>query len=204
MLEDSFSHDEVWPQPYNPLYVLLRSGGSVGKDPDVDIDAEPALQFDTEPGVEPEEQEPLPTDEASAEDSHEPTARLDDAGNEIPRQSTDPDEVDMDRPFQVTFGQRTSVCPDADGVDPLSTPPRGYTAPNILTQGWPVYALPLERQRHAPSSTVTLLMQGFDFDSTVGSCITRRPTHQAHLRDCHPKLYGTTPTPRCKAVLWRR
>ena len=31
VLEDLFSHDEVWPQPYDHLYVSLRSGRSVGK-----------------------------------------------------------------------------------------------------------------------------------------------------------------------------
>ena len=40
----------------------------MGKEPDVDSDSEPALQFDTEPAVEPEELEPLPLDEALAED----------------------------------------------------------------------------------------------------------------------------------------
>ena len=55
--EDSFSHDEVGPQPYDHLYVSLRSGCSVGKGPDVDGDAEPALHFDTEPAFEPEELE---------------------------------------------------------------------------------------------------------------------------------------------------
>ena len=51
VLEDSFSHDEVWPQPYDHLYVSLRSGRSVGKEPDADELAEPAPQFDTEPAV---------------------------------------------------------------------------------------------------------------------------------------------------------
>ena len=40
MLEDSFSHDEVWPQPYDHLYVSLRSGRSLGKRPDVGEDVE--------------------------------------------------------------------------------------------------------------------------------------------------------------------
>ena len=31
VLEDLFSHDEVWPQPYDHLYVSLPSGRSVGK-----------------------------------------------------------------------------------------------------------------------------------------------------------------------------
>ena len=60
VLEDSFSHDEVWPPPYDHLYVSLRSRRSVGKDPDPDDLAEPAPQFDTEPAVEPEDMEPLP------------------------------------------------------------------------------------------------------------------------------------------------
>ena len=67
VLEDSFSHDEVWPQPNDHLYVSLRSGRSLGKEPDVDGDAEPALQFDTETAVEPEKLEPLPSNEALAE-----------------------------------------------------------------------------------------------------------------------------------------
>ena len=54
VLEDLFSHGEVWPQPYDHLYVSLRSGRSVGKDPDVDVNSEPALQFDTEPAVAPD------------------------------------------------------------------------------------------------------------------------------------------------------
>ena len=66
VLEDSFSHDEVWPQPYDHLYVSLRSGRSVGKDPDVYVDSEPALQFDTEPAVKPQELESLPTDEGAS------------------------------------------------------------------------------------------------------------------------------------------
>ena len=51
----------------------------------------------------------LPTDESAAEDSHEPAARLEDAGNEIPDRSTDPadlPEVDMDRPLRVAFGKK--------------------------------------------------------------------------------------------------
>ena len=114
VLEYLFSHDEVWPKPYDHMYVSLRSGRSAGKDPDVDINAEPALQFDTEPAVEPEELEPLPTDEEPAEDSHDPAARLDDAGNEIPDTSTDIDdlpEVDMDRPLRATSGKELRYAP---------------------------------------------------------------------------------------------
>ena len=70
VLEDSFSHEEVWLQPYDDLCVSLRSGRSVGKEPDVDEDAEPALQFDTEPAFEPEDLEPLPLNKTLAEDSH--------------------------------------------------------------------------------------------------------------------------------------
>ena len=61
VLEDLFLHDEVWPQPYNDLYVLLRSGRSVGMEPNVGDDAEPALKFDTEPAVEPDDLKPLPS-----------------------------------------------------------------------------------------------------------------------------------------------
>ena len=82
VLEDLFLHDEVWPQPYDHLYVLLRSARSVGKGSDVDEDAEPALQFDTEQAVEPEDLGPLPSNETLAEDSHQPEVHLDDAGTE--------------------------------------------------------------------------------------------------------------------------
>ena len=118
VLEDSFLHDEVWPQPYDHLYVSLRSRRSVGKKPD----AEPALQFDTEAAVvpedleplpsnatavEPENLEPVPSDEMLAEDSHQPEVHRDDAGNE-PDILADTDnlpDVSMDRPLPVTFGK---------------------------------------------------------------------------------------------------
>ena len=80
----------------------------MGKGPDVDGDAKPALQFDTEPAVEPEELEPLPSNEALAEDSHQYTVHLDDAGNEVPDMSTDTNDlpdIDMDRSLRVTFGK---------------------------------------------------------------------------------------------------
>ena len=116
VLEDSFSHDEVWPQPYDHLYVSLRSGRSVGKEPDVDEHAESALQFDTEPAVGPEDLEPLPSNETAvepgdqellpsneilAEDSHQPEVHLDDAGNEpgMPTNIDDLPDVNMDRPL---------------------------------------------------------------------------------------------------------
>ena len=53
-----------------------------------------------------EEPEPLPTEQVVVEDSDEPAACIDDADNEIPDQSTDPDdfpEVDMDHPLRVNF-----------------------------------------------------------------------------------------------------
>ena len=118
VLEDSFSHDEVWPQSYDHLYVSLRSGRSVGKEPDADELAEPAPQFDTEPAVELEErkrlpsdattvepedleQEPVPSDEIMAEDSHQPDMHLDDAGNETDMRANTDDlpDVSMDRSF---------------------------------------------------------------------------------------------------------
>ena len=118
VLEDSFSHDEVWPQPYDHLYVSLRSGRSVGKEPDADEHAEPALQFDTEPAAEPEDLEPVPSDATTVElepvpsdgimpeDSHQPEMHLDDAGNEpdMPAHTDDLPDVSMDRPLRVTFG----------------------------------------------------------------------------------------------------
>ena len=88
------------------------------KDLDVDVNPDPALPFDTEPAVEPEELEPLPTDEALAEDSHEPKAHLHDAENEVPDMSIDTDdlpEVDMDRPLRVTFGTELRCAPSFTG-----------------------------------------------------------------------------------------
>ena len=130
VLEESFSHDEVWPQPYDHLYVSLRSGRSVGKELDADELAEPALQFDTEPAVEPEDLEqlpssattaepedlrldPAPSDEIMAENSHQPDMHLDEAGNE-PDTSTDTDDlpnVSIDRPLRVTFGNELRYAP---------------------------------------------------------------------------------------------
>ena len=130
VLEDSFSHDEVWPQPYDHLLVSLRSGRSVGKEPDADELAEPAPQFDTEPAVEPEELEPLPSeattvepedlglepvssDEIMAEDSQQPDMHLDDAGNEpdTPADTDDLPDVSMDRPLRVTYGNELRYAP---------------------------------------------------------------------------------------------
>ena len=114
VLEDSFSHNEVWPQPYDHLYVSLRSGRSVGKRPVVEEDAPPAHQFDTESAVELEDLQPLPSNEALAEDSHQPEVHLDDADNEVPDMSTDIDDLpdtDMDRPLRVTFGKEFPYAP---------------------------------------------------------------------------------------------
>ena len=108
------THDEVWPQPYDHLYVSRCSGRSVVKDPDVYADASLAPQFDREPAVEPEDLEPLQTDEVVIEELQEPAARLYDAGKEIPDQSTDPDdlsEVDMNRPLRVTLGKELEYAP---------------------------------------------------------------------------------------------
>ena len=128
VLEDSFSHDEVWPQPYDHLYVSLRSGRCLGKEPDVDEVAQPALQFDTEPAlgpedleplpsnetaVEPEDQELLPSNEILAEDSHQPKVHLDDAGNkrQMPTDTDDLADIDMDHPLRVTFGKQLRYAP---------------------------------------------------------------------------------------------
>ena len=114
VLQDSFSHDEVWPQPDNHLYVSLRSGRSVGKGPDVDEGGEPAHQFDTKPALGLEDLDPLPSNEALAEDSHQSEIHLDDAGNEVPDMSTDTDDlpdIDMDRPLRVTFGKELRYAP---------------------------------------------------------------------------------------------
>ena len=143
VLENSFSHNEVWPQPYDHLYVSLRSGRSVGKEPDADEHAEQALQFDTQPAVEPEDLEPLPSNATSvkpedlepvplehilAEDSHQQEIHLDDAGNEpdMPADTDDLPHVSMDRPLRVTFGKKTSICSDHGGNDSLSTSPRRH------------------------------------------------------------------------------
>ena len=128
VLEDSFSHHEVWPRPYDHLYVSLRSRRSVGKEPHADEHAEPALQFDTEPAVEPEDLEPLPSnattvqpedldpvpsDEFLAEDSHQPDIHLDDAGNEpdMPADTDNLPDVSIDRPLRVTFGKELRYAP---------------------------------------------------------------------------------------------
>ena len=101
VLEDSFLHDDLWPEPLDHLYVSLRSGRTVGKGLDVDEDSEQALQFDTEPAVKPEDLEQLLSNKILADDSHQPEVHLDDAGNE-PDTSTDTDDlpdIDMDRPL---------------------------------------------------------------------------------------------------------
>ena len=43
VLEDTFSHDEVWPQPYDHLYMSLRRGRSVGEEPGADPDTGPGV-----------------------------------------------------------------------------------------------------------------------------------------------------------------
>ena len=114
----------MWHQPYNHLYVSLGSRRSVWKEPDADEHAEPALRFDSEPAVEPEDLEPLPSDattveaedlelepvpsdEIMAEDSQQPDMHLDDAGNvpDMPADTDDLPDVSMDRPLRVTFGK---------------------------------------------------------------------------------------------------
>ena len=128
VLGDSFSHDEVWPPPYDHLYVSLRSGRSVKKEPDVDEHAEPALQFNTKPAVEPEDLEPLssnatavepedlepvPSNEILAENSHQPEVHLDDAGNEpdMPAHTDDLTDAGMDRPLRVSIGKELRYAP---------------------------------------------------------------------------------------------
>ena len=79
----------------------------MGKGLDVGEDAEPALRFDTEPAVKPEDLEPLPSNENLAEVSLQPEVHLDDAGNQRDT-STDTDDlphIDLDRPLRVTFGK---------------------------------------------------------------------------------------------------
>ena len=133
VLEDPSSHDEVWPQPYDHLYVSLRSGRSVGKDPDADELAEPAAEPAPkcdETAVGPEDLEPLPSsattaepedlglepaqsDEIMAENSDQPDMHLDEASNE-PDTSTDTDDlpdVSIDPPLRVTFGNELRYAP---------------------------------------------------------------------------------------------
>ena len=84
------------------------------KRPDVDEDAEPAHRLDTEPAVEPEDLDPLPSNEALAEDSHQSEVHLDDAGNEVPDMLTNTDDlpdIHMDRPLRVTFGKELRYAP---------------------------------------------------------------------------------------------
>ena len=86
----------------------------MGKGPDVDGDAEPALQLDTEPAVKLEEPEPLPSNEALAQDAHQGEVHLHGAGNEVPDMSTDTDDlpdIDMDRPLRGTFGKEPWYAP---------------------------------------------------------------------------------------------
>ena len=100
----------------------------MGAEPDVDKNAEPALQFDTKPAAEPEDLEPLPSNataveqedlepvpsnEILAEDSHQPEVHLDDAGNEpdMPANTDDLPDVSMDRPLRVTFGKELRYAP---------------------------------------------------------------------------------------------
>ena len=130
VLKDSFSHDVLWSQPYDRLHTSLRSRRSVGKELDADEHAEPALRFDTEPAVEPEDLEPLPSDattveledlglepvpsdEVMAEDSHQPDMHLHDAGKEpdMPADIDDLPDVTMDRPLRVTFGNELQFAP---------------------------------------------------------------------------------------------
>ena len=132
MLEDSFSHDEVCPQPYDHLYVSLRSGRSVRKEPDVDRDAETALQFDTEPAVELEDLEAVPSNDTLPEDSHQPEVHLDYARNE-PDTSTDTNDlpnIDMDRPLRVTFGKELRYAPSLTEL--ICFPPRRHTTVSSL------------------------------------------------------------------------
>ena len=80
----------------------------MGKGPDVDRDAEPAPHFDTKPALELEGLDPLPSSEALAEDSHQSTVHLNDAGNEVPDMLTvtdDLSDIHMDRPVRVTLGK---------------------------------------------------------------------------------------------------
>ena len=80
VLEDTFSHDEIWPQPYDLLYVSLRSGRSVGKNGNTKTELIP--QADTEPVDELEVvDESIPAD---LEDDEPMALRVDEASNELP------------------------------------------------------------------------------------------------------------------------
>ena len=107
----------------------------MGKEPNADERAEPGPQFDSEPAVQTEELEPLPSDattvepedlgletvpsdETMAEDSHRPDMHLDDAGNEpdMPADSDDLPDISMDRPLRVTFGNELRCAPTMAGL----------------------------------------------------------------------------------------
>ena len=100
----------------------------MGKKPDADEHAELALKLNTEPAVEPEDLEPLPSnattvepedlepvpsDEILAEDSHQPDVHLDDAGNgpDMPADTDDLPDVSMDRPLRVDFDKELRYAP---------------------------------------------------------------------------------------------
>ena len=202
LLEHSFSHNEVWPQPYDHLYVSLRNGRSVGKDPDVHISCEPVTRFATEPAVEPEELEPLPADEALAQDSHEPAARLEDTGNKIPDMSTDTDdlpEVDMDRPLRVTFGKEPRYAPTLTELICCRRHRDGTLQPASLpkfVRNTPCLSSPKGTQRQ-----VHRHYQCKDLTSrALWAAAYREDPRRRHIYESS-KSYGTTPTPRCKAVL---
>ena len=177
VVEDSFSHDEVWPQPYDHLYVSLRSGRSVGKRPDVDGDAEPAQQVNTEPAVEPEDLEPLPSNETLAEDSHQPGVHLDNPGNEVQDMSTDTNDlpnIDMDRPLRVTFGKEFQCAltltelircrRHRDGtLQPVPLPKVGRNTPYLSS----LKGTHSQVHRHYQCKDLT--------STSVGSSLSRRP-----------------------------
>ena len=218
VLEDSFSRDEVWPQPYDHLYVSLRSGRSVGKEPDVDEHAEPALQLDTKPAVEPEDLDPLPSnatavqpedlqpvlaDEILHEDSHQPEVHLDDAGNEpdMPADTNDLPDVSMDRPLRVTFGKELRYAPTLaelircrrhrDGT--LQSVPLPKVGPNTP---YPSSLKGTHRRvhRHYPCKDST--------STAVWAAAYREDPRTRHMYELAvSKPCGTTPTPRCQVVL---
>ena len=58
--------------------------------------------------------EPLPSNVALTEESHQSGVHVDNAGNEVPDMLTDTDDlpdIDMDRPLRVTSGKELQYAP---------------------------------------------------------------------------------------------
>ena len=219
VLEESFSHNEVWPQPYDHLYVSLRSGRCVGKQPDADELAEPAPRFDTEPTVEPEKLEPLPSDattveledlglepvasdEIMAEDSDQPDMHLDDAGNEpdMPADTNDLPDVSMDRPLRVTFSNEVRYAPTMaelircrrhrdSTLQLVPLPKVGSNTPYLSS----LKGTHRQVHRHYQRKDLT--------STAVWAAAYREDQRMKHIYEVAVTPCDTTPTLRCQVVL---